>query len=275
MGARYRICEPASAPAGTAGSSLGKSSGSSLEFLDHRDYQPGDDLRMIDWPVMARTDRLVVKLYRQEFTPHVDVLLDGTGSMALRGTAKADAAMRLSAAIATAAENAGFTHRFRVTGQDRELSAVGQDILAWPQVQLRGGMSPSAWLMHSGLSWRPRSLRVFISDLLFAEEPAMVLRPLSDGAAGLFVLQLLAREDAQPQRLGNVQLVDCETGDLRQVYVDLPALERYRQALSRHQQNWRRSCREVGAAMAVMTAEDVCQGGDLSPLVEMALLRPS
>ncbi|MEJ0091561.1 MAG: hypothetical protein WDM80_17670 [Limisphaerales bacterium] len=54
---------------------------------------------------MRATDRLTVKLYREEVTPHLDLILDGSRSMNLDGTAKASAVAKLSALLATAAAN--------------------------------------------------------------------------------------------------------------------------------------------------------------------------
>src|SRR5439155_2967235 len=89
---------------------LGARAGSSLEFRDHRSYEPGDDLRHVDWHAFARTDQLSVKLYREEVSPHLDVLIDGSRSMALAGSAKARATLALAGFLTAAAANAGFTH---------------------------------------------------------------------------------------------------------------------------------------------------------------------
>ena len=43
-----------------------KKSGSGVEFADHRDYQPGDDFRYLDWNVYQRFDRLLLRLYEEE-----------------------------------------------------------------------------------------------------------------------------------------------------------------------------------------------------------------
>jgi len=80
-GMRYALSVPHNAPFGTTGSQMANRPGSSLEFMDHREYQPGDDLRRIDWSAFARSDRLTVKLYREEVCPHLDVLIDGSRSM--------------------------------------------------------------------------------------------------------------------------------------------------------------------------------------------------
>ncbi len=55
--------------------------GFATEFAQHREYSQGDDLRHLDWKVLARTDRLYVKQYEQETNYVAQVLLDGSESM--------------------------------------------------------------------------------------------------------------------------------------------------------------------------------------------------
>jgi len=59
--------------------------GSSVEFKEYRDYQPGDDLKWIDWKVYARTDRLHVRLREDETNMTVYMLVDQSASMNYRG----------------------------------------------------------------------------------------------------------------------------------------------------------------------------------------------
>ena len=120
-GSRFALAHPRAAPVGLSGSQLGSRAGSSLEFMEHREYQVGDDLRRIDWSAYARTDRLTVKLHREEVSPHLDLLLDGSRSMALPESGKtaspqsppvkARALFGLAALLVAAADNAQFTHR--------------------------------------------------------------------------------------------------------------------------------------------------------------------
>ena len=56
--------------------------GTSLEFADYRRYAPGDDLRYLDWGIYARTDRLYVKIFREEVDLFAYVFIDASGSMA-------------------------------------------------------------------------------------------------------------------------------------------------------------------------------------------------
>src|SRR5215467_4696943 len=106
LGSRYALQIPQVAASSVIGARLGRRAGSSIDFQDYREYQPGDDLRFIDWGIYARTDRLSVKLFREEVTPHLDLLLDGSRSMNLEQSRKAAAAAQLAALLATAAANA-------------------------------------------------------------------------------------------------------------------------------------------------------------------------
>src|SRR4051812_5108558 len=56
--------------------------GFSVEYLDHRPYTPGDDLRMIDWKILARTDKYHVKLFEDETNLRAHIILDCSKSMA-------------------------------------------------------------------------------------------------------------------------------------------------------------------------------------------------
>lgn len=68
-----------------------KQRGSSVEFADHRNYVPGDDLRRIDWNVFARLDRFFVKIFQEEQDLTVSVILDASASMDAGGVATAPA----------------------------------------------------------------------------------------------------------------------------------------------------------------------------------------
>jgi uncharacterized protein (DUF58 family) len=56
--------------------------GTSLEFADYRRYAPGDDLRYLDWGIYARSDRLYIKVFREEVDLFVYVFIDASASMA-------------------------------------------------------------------------------------------------------------------------------------------------------------------------------------------------
>jgi uncharacterized protein (DUF58 family) len=55
--------------------------GFAIEFTQHREYAPGDDLRHLDWKVLGRTDKFMLKQYEQETNYVAHILLDGSESM--------------------------------------------------------------------------------------------------------------------------------------------------------------------------------------------------
>lgn len=77
--------------------------GSSNEFIEHRDYHRGDDLRSIDWRLFARTDRLYVKRYEMEANMRVHFLLDTSDSMRVEPPPGLPSKLDLAATIVAAA----------------------------------------------------------------------------------------------------------------------------------------------------------------------------
>jgi len=79
--------------------------GSAVEFADYREYVQGDDIRLLDWKVLARTDRHYVRLYEAERNLLTYIVLDKSGSMEFSGAvvrteSKLERACRLAAAVA-------------------------------------------------------------------------------------------------------------------------------------------------------------------------------
>jgi uncharacterized protein (DUF58 family) len=272
VGMRYGLARSRSAPAGTAGSQLARLAGESLEFMDHRDYLPGDDLRRLDWAASARADRLIVKLYRQELTPHLDLVLDASRSMG-EPTAKLRATVALAAALATAAAKSSFSRKVFLAGDDcRPVAQSTAQPTAWAGLDFDGTTSPTQALLLRRPALRAHGIRVLLSDLLWLEDPLGVLSMLAHKSAGLFVLQVLSRDELEPAHRGNLKLVDTETGELQEVFFDELAMKTYRENLQRHQDHWRLACRQVGATMVTLEAEPLCAGWDLAPLVAAQLL---
>jgi len=76
--------------------------GFSVEYSDHREYYPGDEVKFVDWKIFARTDRLCIKRFHQETNTTVYILLDVSRSMSFSGggsTRKIDYACFLAAAL--------------------------------------------------------------------------------------------------------------------------------------------------------------------------------
>ena len=102
---RVRL-KPRGAAEGTfAGPHKSNYRGTAVEFADYRNYVPGDDIRLVDWKVFARTDRYYVRLYEAERNLLSYLVVDTSGSMEFKGAAvvtqaKLEYACRLAAALA-------------------------------------------------------------------------------------------------------------------------------------------------------------------------------
>src|SRR5688572_23206612 len=152
--------------------------GFSVEFADHRPYQPGDDLRYVDWKIAARADRWVVKQFEEETNLRASIVLDVSKSMAWTGAptrlTKLAYAERLTAALALllirqrdAVGLIRFDDRVRTVVPPRARSAQWRRILGSLAEDGSGRSSNAA----AGLNQAARLIRrpgmvVLISDLL-------------------------------------------------------------------------------------------------------------
>jgi uncharacterized protein (DUF58 family) len=273
-GMRYALALPRSVSAATAGMHLGRQAGASLEFREHRDYQPGDDLRRIDWNAYARSDKLTVKLHREEISPHLDIVLDASCSMSLETSAKTRAAIGLAAVLAVAAENAAFSHTAWLA-RDRCVAVANgaHRPSAWQSIELDFRGNTAEAFTHAPPAFRRQGMRALISDLLWMDEPLAVLQRLAQGASGVAVVQVLAEADVNPKERGRVRLVDSETDEQREIFIDDAAIRRYRDALARHRQNWHRACRQAGAVMIDVIAEEIVADWNLEALIKANVLK--
>jgi uncharacterized protein (DUF58 family) len=273
-GSRYALGLPRRLALGAAGSYQGGRSGSSLEFKEHRDYQPGDDLRHIDWNAYARSDQLTVKLFHEEVNPRLDVVLDGSRSMALADSVKAGAALGLAALFTTAAANAGYRHGAWLTRDGFRLLAGSEGrAAAWEPIAFDDRASPAQAWARQPPAWRPRGLRVLLSDLLWLGDPLAFLASFAERATAVVVVQILAEADVHPPERGSFRLTDVETDQVHDLRLDGPAVRRYRAALDRHQQQWHLACRQVGAVLTTVVAERLVRDWRLDELVAAEILK--
>jgi uncharacterized protein (DUF58 family) len=272
--ARFALTAPRNGPVNRAGAVMGARAGSSLEFRDYRGYEPGDDLRHIDWNTFARTDQLNVKLFREEVSPHLDVLIDGSRSMALANTAKVGATLALAGFFTAAAGNGGFSHcGWLLAEESVPLGDRGRRPEVWEGIGFEFGAGPTAALGAAAARLRPRSVRALLSDLLWDVDPSRVVRQIADRAAATVIIQVLAQADANPPLYGNVRLLDCETQEVREVRVDRAVADRYRANLRTLQGHWHDCCRAAGAIFISVIAEDLLQHWEVGPLVAAGVLQ--
>jgi len=244
--ARLRLCADPRRRRQGAGALLGRGPGSSLEFHDHRDYLPGDDVRHLDWSVFARSGQLVIRRHRQEVHPRVEVLFDGSASMALTD-AKARLAASLAALLLTLAELGGARPRlWLLGGRHRPAPAWRPALRDWKPA---GIVDPAAPLDLSG-----GGERILISDGLWPDGGVAAARRFGNGAGRLCLVQVLTGDETDPRPSGASRLEDGELGHLDQ-QVDEAACSAYRARLARHQDGWRAALSGRGAGVVSCAVE--------------------
>lgn len=231
--------------------------GFSVEFSEYREYEPGDDLRHVDWRVYGRSDRLYVKQYMQETNVRLYVLLDTSRSMEYRGAtawgSKLDASRVLAAAVAwlmlkqndavgmLAPVGDGETPDFIRPSQ--KSTQFGLLMRHLDRLVPAGSPRLAPLLGHAARLVHRRSLAILFSDLL---EPAAALtdslRELRFDGTELVVAQVLDRDEIEFPFEQDAVFEDLETGARRQVS---PAaartryLERFRAFMDEHERQLR------------------------------------
>lgn len=236
---------------GQTGNWAGAGTGSSIDFQDHRPYLPGDDPRHINWQAFARSGSYSMKLYREEVSPQVDLLLDTSASMFFEPVKQRRAWELLYFCRESCLRTGTGLRVYFSNGDAWSEAGHGELATASPRIPESGEGSPALAV----IPWRPGSLRIVISDLLFPPNERVPLLPLAhaNGRGLLFVVQ--TRSEAVPDWNGNLSFIDCESGARKRQFVSRELLERYRKNYARHFEQWQNEARRHQVLFARVPAE--------------------
>ena len=218
--------------------------GFSTDFAEHRQYMPGDDIRHLDWKLLARTDRVYIKKYQGDTNTQIHLLVDTSASMgfASAGISKLQYAQYLASSLAYLGvrqhDAVGFTafdeevveHAPPSTrsGQLRTVLGILERLEASRATDLVEQLHRSAELI------KRRGVVILISDLYVdREELLRGLEHLRFDGNEVIVFQILDRQELDFEFDEAVVLEDSENAD--QVHV-LPEVVRaeYIRALRNH-----------------------------------------
>jgi uncharacterized protein (DUF58 family) len=228
------------ARSGSAGENVARRRGSSAEFQEHRPYEPGDDLRRIDWLAFARTGQPVTKLFHAEEDAVVRLVLDASASLDFGTPSKLELARRMGAAIGYLALGSGqraelwVAHVTRPDGrpferaQPRRGRAGITALLRELARVTAGGRTDLAAAVRAVVehSARPGLIAV-ISDFF---DPGPVMSALALARASghdLALIQILDRAELEPELEGDLALVDSESDESLELTADGAAIEAY------------------------------------------------
>lgn len=272
-GRPFRLELPRRVVHGLYGERFASGCGASLEFQDYREYRPGDDVRRLDWSAYARSDRLMVRLFRNEIQSRVDILCDFSASMLVPSDGgKEKAVLYLAGLLAEASFRASASvslWAFGCDGTERRRSGGGGGAGAsgkggWERCfpyspslpdfafpDFGGCGSPLDGMEKAAGAFSVNSLRIVISDFLWEESPETLLRGLGDSAGGVILLAVLSEEEMNPSLSGAVALTDAEdfprTSSPMELLIGPEERAAYLRRLENHLRLWEDAARSRGA----------------------------
>lgn len=242
--------------------------GFSAEFAEHRAYQPGDDLRYIDWRMYARSDRYHVKQFEEETNLRAHILLDTSASMAWSSDAEAvptklwyakHLAAALSLVLVRQGDIVGLT-TFHDEITDAVSPAGGRK--QWHEVLRRlaplegsGQTRAQSALKDAALRLRRKGLVILISDLLVDQRTTLTaLQFLRHRGHEVLVFHLLDPGERELPAASDARFFDPETGEELQVSVADIRLD-YREAVEEALAEWERTLRPQGTEYVVLDTD--------------------
>jgi uncharacterized protein (DUF58 family) len=243
--------------------------GFSVEFAEHRMYQPGDDLRYIDWRMYGRSDRYYIKQFEEETNLRAYLLLDVSASMAWTSApgalptklwyAKQLAAslslllVRQGDAVGMLAFDDGMRSHITPRGGRRHWHEL---LRALGSLAARGRTDPGTALRDLAGRLRRRGLVVLISDLLVDPEATrLALRFLRHRGHEVLVFHLLDPGERELPGVGDVRFVDPETDD--EVPASAADVRReYREAVEHALAEWTRELGSNGIDYVVVGTDE-------------------
>ncbi len=226
------------------GQNVSRYAGVGHEFLDHRHFQPGDDLRKINWRAYLRLGRLFLKMFRTEPRTPVRLFIDTSESMACGaeggagGEPKFHYACRLAAAlcyvglvrletIVLQPFGAELGESFRAGGGRHRFAAAAEFLSGLST----GGTSNFSGTAREFLSHDPApGPLIMLSDFFDDTDCSDALGHLAGRGHELLLVQLSGPDDARPAWKGEIELVDSETGRAARMRVDQATIDQYAKA---------------------------------------------
>jgi len=226
--------------AGAKGEHAVSRKGFSLEFSDYRRYQPGDDLRYVDWNIYRRLDRLLLKVFTAEEELNIYLLVDTSRSMAEGTPAKLDYAKKVAAALGYI----GLKNLDRVGGAPFSTALHKPLTLGRGRKQILSMFSFLNHLSCTGETNLRASIHAFtklfphpgfvviVSDLFDSEGWRRALEELTAKRYQPLVIHIVDEQELQPKARGDVALVDVEGGRERKFFLNDDLVRRFQAELA-------------------------------------------
>lgn len=224
------------------GHNMSRFAGSGQEFLDHRNFHHGDDLRAVNWRAFLRLEKLFLKMFQVEPRVPVRMLLDLSESMMAHGGQKFDYARKLAASLSyvglvrlDSMEIHGFarglSRRILSSGGRHRFPGVMDELAS---LEPKGATDYLSTIREFISTYSQRGLVIVISDFLDDNGCERALQYLTDFGHEMLLLQIWTDEDRRPPWTGELELRDAETGAGMKLDFDDDARDRYTKAFDEY-----------------------------------------
>ena len=245
--------------------------GYSAEFQQHRPYRTGDDLKYLDWKLLARTDRLYSKQFRETTSMSAMIVLDTSESMAFpeTGLSKLRYACIIAAALAWLISNQGDAVGFMTTtnGTWSYLPARGgrphlRSLLTRiDRVQSSGVWQPERVIARAAELLERRGVILVLSDFYDREdETRREVRRAAHRGHDVGMLQIVSAEELSFPFRGDLEFEDLETGERRLLDAAAVAAQ-YKDALEEFLTRCRREAQRDGIDYALLSTGETPERG--------------
>ena len=232
-----------------------RAKGFSVEFEEHREYSPGDEIRRIDWKALGKFDRYFIKEYEDETNLRAYLLVDASASMnyASDGITKFDYACTLTASLAylilkqqDAAGVVTFSNRVEAFIPPRAKRDYLTQILYALENRGPGGKTNVGKILEDIAGQiKRRGLIILISDLL--DEPAQILKGLRQfrfKGNDVIVFHLMDPAELNLPFDGNILFEDLEAANLRVITDPRTIRTTYQQVINEFIADMRKQCHD-------------------------------
>jgi uncharacterized protein (DUF58 family) len=232
-----------------------RSKGFSVEFEEHREYSPGDEIRRIDWKALGKFDRYFIKEYEDETNLRAYLLLDTSASMdySSDGITKFDYGCTLTASLAylilrqqDAAGLVTFSDRIENVIPPRAKRDYLTQIVHALENQRPGGETNVGRILEEiGGQIKRRGIVVLVSDLL--DEPAQILKGLRlfrFKGNDVIVFHILDQAELDLPFEGNILFEDLEAANLNVIADPRAIRQTYRQVVEEFTEQMRKECHD-------------------------------
>jgi uncharacterized protein (DUF58 family) len=222
--------------------------GYSAEFSQYRHYRPGDDLKYVDWKLVARTGRVYTKQFRETTNMAAALVLDASGSMAFPvahppSVSKFRYAVIVAAALAHLISGQGDAvglhsgDRFIAPRTGRQ--HLRRLLAALTSLQARGRWSGAETIRRAAERLQHRGLLLVLSDLYDDEERTLAeLRRAARMGHEVVLFQILSRDEIELPYRRDLEFTDLETGRSLAINAGLARRE-YTDAVTAFLERWR------------------------------------